>query len=236
MPEPTYVLVPGAYHGAWCWRLVGEELDRRGVAWASLDLPSATTGAHPETYLRDDAREVVAAATGLGPVVLVGHSYGGAVVAEAAPELPDLEGLVYVAALVPEPGESAYECVRRVPARTRLDEATRHEAGILSLDPTLARDALYADCDEAVAAWALANLSTQTLASFRSPRTGAPVEVPSTYVVCTLDASIDPLLQELLAARCDEVVVLESGHCPMLSRAASLVEAILTAPRSGSPS
>ncbi len=231
MTEPTYVLVPGAYHGAWCWRLVGEELDRRGVAWASLDLPSATTGAHPETFLRDDAREVVAAAAGLGPAVLVGHSYAGAVVAEAAPELADLVGIVYIAALVPEPGESAYECVRRVPARTRLDEATRHADGVLSLDPGLARDALYGDCEDAVAEWAIANLSTQTLASFRSPRTAPPVEVPSTYVVCTLDAAIDPLLQELLAARCDEAVVLESAHCPMLSRPGSLVEAILAAPR-----
>ncbi len=230
MTEPTYVLVPGAYHGAWCWRLVGEELDRRGVAWAALDLPSATTGAHPETFLRDDADEVVAAAAPLGAVVLVGHSYAGAVVAEAAPEVAGLVGLVDVAALVPEPGESAYECVRRVPGRTRLDEATRHEAGILSLDPDLAREALYADCDEAVAVWALANLSTQTLASFRSPRTAPPVEVPTTYVVCTLDAAIDPLLQQLLAARCDETVTLESGHCPMLSRPADLVEAILAAP------
>ncbi len=235
MTEPTFLLVPGAYHGAWCWRLVGEEIERRGVAWASLDLPSATTGAHPETFLRDDAREVVDAARPLGPVVLVGHSYAGAVIAEAAPELADLVGLVYVAALVPEPGESAYECVRRVPARTLLDEATRHADGILSLDPAIARDALYGDCDEAVAEWALANLSTQTLASFRSPRTAPRVEVPSTYVVCTLDAAIDPLLQELLAARADEVIVLESAHCPMLSRPASLVDALLAAPRRDAP-
>ncbi|HQU26693.1 MAG TPA: alpha/beta hydrolase, partial [Acidimicrobiales bacterium] len=228
-----YVLVPGAYHAAWSWRLVGEELERRGVAWVAVDLPSATTGAHPETYLRDDAAEVVASAAGLGPVVLVGHSYGGAVITEAAPDLADLVGLVYVAALLPEPGESAYECVRRVPARTLLDEATRHEDGVLSLDPARARDALYADCDEAIAEWALANLSTQTLASFRSPRTAPPTTVPSTYVVCTLDAAIDPLLQELLAARCDEVVVLESGHCPMLSRVGTLVEAILAAPTGG---
>ncbi len=236
MPDATYVLVPGAYHGAWCWRLVGEELERRGVAWAAIDLPSATTGAHPETYLRDDAAEVVASASDLGPVVLVGHSYAGAVIAEAAPDLADLVGLVYVAALLPEPGESAYECVRRVPARTRLDEATRHEDGILSLDPALAREALYADCDDAVAEWALANLSTQTLASLRSPRTAPAVEVPSTYVVCTLDAAVDPLLQELLASRCDETIVLESGHCPMLSRVATLVEAILAAPRRDAPS
>ncbi|HQU25601.1 MAG TPA: alpha/beta fold hydrolase, partial [Acidimicrobiales bacterium] len=117
MTEPTYVLVPGAYHGAWCWRLVGEELDRRGVAWVALDLPSATTGAHSETFLRDDADEVVAATASLGPVVLVGHSYAGAVIAEAAPEVAGLVGLIDVAALVPEPGESARE--QRGPRRTK---------------------------------------------------------------------------------------------------------------------
>lgn len=230
MSEPTYVLVPGAWSGASIWRLVGEELDRRGVDWVALDLPSATPGAHPETFLRDDALEVVESVRELGPVVLVGHSYAGAVITEAAPDLEHLLGLVYVTAIVPVFGQSVHECVRQVPVRTLLDEAMDLRDGILHLDPAKARDALFEDCDEQIAEWALANLSTQTLASFRSPRAAPAVEVPTTYVLCTLDQAIDPLLQEVLAAKCDETVVLESGHCPMLSRPGTLVDAILGAP------
>lgn len=221
--DATYVLVPGAWSGAWNWRLVGEELNRRRVLWASLDLPSATPGAHPETYLRDDAAEVVACARDLGPVVLVGHSYGGSVVTEAAPDLPELVGLVYVAAYIPRPGQST-TAASREGGRTLLDAAIRAEGDYLVLDPDGARVALYDDCDEATAAWALENLSTQTIASFRSERTAPDVAVPSRYVICTLDEAVDPALQVQISMRCDEAVTLESGHCPQLSRPGTLCD------------
>ena len=91
MNETTYILVHGAWGGAWCWRDVGVELTARGVQWTVLDLPSSTHGAHPNTYLSDDAREVIEVAKLDGPVVLVGHSYGGAVITEAAEQIPNLE-------------------------------------------------------------------------------------------------------------------------------------------------
>ncbi len=62
MSDSTFVLVHGAWHGAWCWRHLGEELTRRGERWIAVDLPSSTPGAHANTYLADDAREVVGAA------------------------------------------------------------------------------------------------------------------------------------------------------------------------------
>src|ERR1700722_6925519 len=82
--DPTYKLVHGGWSGAWCWRDVGAELDRREVSWRALDLPSSRNGADPSTGLADDAAAVAALADGDGPYILVAHSYGGAVVAEAA--------------------------------------------------------------------------------------------------------------------------------------------------------
>lgn len=229
MTETTYILTHGAWSGAWNWREVGGELTRRGVAWSALDLPSSTHGAHPTTYLADDAREVAAVAQLDGPVVLVGHSYGGAVVTEAAPDVPNLIGVIYVAALVPELGQSTTECSRQVKVRTLLDEAIELDGEFLRLDPAKARDALYQDCDEQTATWALAQLSTQTLASLRSPRAAYDVDVPTNYVICTLDQAVDPILQEILASRCDEAVHLESGHSPLLSRPDTLCDLILSA-------
>lgn len=228
MSETTFVLVPGAWNGAWIWRLLGEELTRRGVLWVSLDLPSATRGAPGETYLADDAREVIAVSRDLGPVVLVGHSYGGAVVAEAAAQIPDLQGIIYVAAYVPEVGQSTTEASRTA-MRTLLDSAIVADGDHLRLDPARAREALYGDCDEAIAEWALENLSTQTLASLRSPRVSPDAGVPTRYVMCTLDEAVDPVLQSRLAATCDETVALASGHCPQLSRPGSLCD-LVTAP------
>ena len=227
MSETTYVLIHGAWGGAWCWRHVGAELTRRGVAWTALDLPSSTRGARPTTYLADDAREVVDVARLDGPVVLVGHSYGGAVIAEAAAEIPYLVGLVYVAALVPALGESASEAARLVGSRTLLDGAIEVDGELLRLNPARARDALYQDCDDEMASWAVSQLSTQTVASLRSPRSAFDVDIHSRYLLCTLDNAIDPAVQEVMAERCSQVVRLESGHTPLLSQPRALCDLLV---------
>ena len=228
MTDTTYILVHGAWGGGWCWRDVGHELTRRDVQWTALDLPSSTHGAHPNTFLGDDAHEVVEIAKLDGPVVLVGHSYGGAVITEAADRIPNLERLVYVAALVPALGQSASETIQEVPVRTLLDEAIEVEGDHLRLNPARAIAALYQDCTDEVAAWAVSNLSIQTIASLRSPRSSFDVEVPSWYVRCSLDQAVDPALQDVMAARCDEVATLVSGHSPMLSQPVALCELLLT--------
>jgi len=69
--SPTYILVHGAWGGAWCWRDVGVELDQRGVAWRAVDLPSSRNDAGPQTGLAEDAEAVAALANDDGPYVLV---------------------------------------------------------------------------------------------------------------------------------------------------------------------
>jgi pimeloyl-ACP methyl ester carboxylesterase len=227
MSEATYILVHGAWGGAWTWRDVGKELSRRELPWTALDLPSATRGAHPNTYLADDAREVVEIAKLDGPVVLVGHSYGGAVITEAAEQIPNLERLVYVAALIPTLGQSASEAKMEVDIMTRLDDAIERDGEFLTLNPLLAHAALYQDCKEKVAAWAVSQLTPQTLASFRSPRSSFDVDAPSRYILCTDDNALDPTLQKVMAERCTEVVTLESDHSPFLSRPGVLTDLLV---------
>ncbi|MDE3222999.1 MAG: alpha/beta hydrolase [Acidobacteriota bacterium] len=227
MSKPTYLLVHGAWGGAWCWELFGTELDARGARWRALDLPSSSPGAPPETYLIDDARDVAAQANELGPVILVGHSYGGSVITEAAPYVEDLRGLIYVAALLPQLGETSTDASRVLKLRTPLDEAIRSDGVTLSLDTDLARGALYQDCEDALANWALARLSTQTFASFRSPRASGDTGVFRRYVVCEDDRAIDPRTQRHLARDCEDVVEMASGHSPYLSRPSTLADLVL---------
>lgn len=227
MSEATYILVHGGWSGAWCWRDVGRELTRRELPWTALDLPSSTHGAHPNTYLADDAREVIEVAKLDGPVVLVGHSYGGAVITEAAERIPNLERLVYVAALVPVLGQSASEAKAEVDVMTRLDDAIERHGDYLILDPVLAHAALYQDCKEKDAAWAVSQLTPQTVASFRSPRDAFDVDVASRYILCTDDNALDPTLQKVMSQRCSEVVTLESDHSPFLSRPVTLTDLLV---------
>lgn len=226
MPEPTYVLVHGAWHGAWCWRDVAAEFDRRRVPWRAVDLPSSRD---PEGVrdLRDDAAAVVALADVGGPVVLVGHSYGGAVIAEAASRVASLAGLVYLAALVPRPGQSATDASREVRVRTALDDATVVDGPLLRVRADGAAAAFYGDCSHTDQEWAVAQLSSQTLASFRCPRQEDDPPTPRRYVLCERDRAIDPSLQQVMSGRCDEVIRLASDHSPFLSHSSECVSAIL---------
>lgn len=227
MTSPTYVLVHGAWGGPWCWRDLTAQFDERHVAWRAVDLPSAQRDGDPLADLDQDAAVVAAACEGLGNVILVGHSYGGAVVSQAAHLVGELSRLVYIAAVVPAKGESATDVSRLVRVRTTLDEAMILDGPVLRLDPDLAGAALYHDCDSATRDWAVRQLSTQTLASFRSPRTGPDVPVASRYIACLDDRAIDPSLQEILAARCGERVELPSGHSPFFSHPTQLADLII---------
>ncbi len=212
----TLVLVHGAWHGAWCYELLGKELDRLGVPWVALDLPSSHDPSG-RAGLAEDTAAIVAAASDLGPVTLVAHSYGGAPALEAAPAIYDLASIIFVAALVPEVGEGATAASRTVRVRTALDEAIRVEGDLLRLDPALAGDALYGQCSAEVRDNAIPRLGPQTLASFAAPRQSRDVAIARHYLLCTSDRALDPSLQAAMAERCDTVARLESDHSPFLS-------------------
>ena len=228
MSIPTYLLVHGGWSGAWCWQKLAHEFDRRGIKWIAIDLPSSKKGAKSSTALAADAAAVASTVHRDGHYILVGHSYGGAVVTEVAPRIPNLERIVYVAALVPKEGQSATETARVVRVPTKLDEAIEVDGDYLRLNRNIASAALYNDCPAVIASWAVDKLSTQTTASFRSKRTSADVDVDSLYIRCTLDRAIDPLLQEHMSERCDIVFDLASDHSPFLSQPTNLLEAILS--------
>lgn len=108
---PTVVLVHGAFAGSDSWEGVVAGLQARGV--------TAIAAANPLRSLAGDAayvRDVVASVG--GPVVLVGHSYGGLVVTQAAAGAPAVQALVYVGAFAPTVGESAFELSGKFPGST----------------------------------------------------------------------------------------------------------------------
>lgn len=228
MTSPTYLLVHGGWGGAWCWRDLRTELDARALAWAALDLPSAhdPTG---DASLSDDATAVVAAAAGLGPIVVVAHSYAGAVALEALPRLAQVESVVFVAAYVPHVGESVTQLARTAPGPTLLDEAIVADGPLLRLDPALAGDALYGRCAPATREWAVSMLGAQTKASFRATRTAPDAPVPRRYVLCHADEAVDPDVQAAMAGRCDEWVALDTDHSPYFSTPKALADLLAVA-------
>ena len=109
--KPTIVLVHGAFAESASWNGVISRLQARGV--------TAVAAANPLRGLAGDAayvRDVIASIN--GPVILVGHSYGGLVITEAAAQNPAVVGLVYVCAFVPETGDSAFALSASEPGST----------------------------------------------------------------------------------------------------------------------
>ena len=97
--QPTIVLTHGAFHTGGCWELLADELGARGIHTVCPDLPL--------TDLDADAAVVTAVLDDCsGPVTLLGHSYGGAVITQAGSH-PNVERLVYLCALAPDAGEPA---------------------------------------------------------------------------------------------------------------------------------
>ncbi|MDF1602026.1 alpha/beta hydrolase [Nocardioides sp. YIM 152315] len=116
-PNPIVVLVHGAFAESARWIGVIEKLSEQGI--------DAVAAANPLRSVTGDAEYVRDVIAGLGrPVLLVGHSYGGMVITEAASDNPNVVGLVYVAAFAPDQGESALQLSVTHPGST-LGEALR---------------------------------------------------------------------------------------------------------------
>jgi pimeloyl-ACP methyl ester carboxylesterase len=230
----TAVLVHGAWHGAWCFDRVLPLLAEAGVPAVAIDLPGHGADTGPLTDLHGDAARVRAVLDAIGgPVVLLGHSYGGAVITEAGVH-PAVAHLVYLCALALDDGESC--AATAVEQTSTLSHAGRpslaagwvmHPDRTTTLTPEGAAACLYNDCDPATVAWASALLGPQPMANL----TQIPDEIawrtrPSTYVVCSDDQAIHPGLQRVLAGRCSASVEWDTSHSPFASRPA-LVSTLL---------
>jgi pimeloyl-ACP methyl ester carboxylesterase len=226
--DVTVVLVHGAWHGAWCWDRVVPLVQERGLQVVAVDLPGHGDDAGALADLHGDAqrvRDVLDA--GAGPVVLVGHSYGGAVVSEAGAH-DRVRELVFIAALPLDADETCMVAATAEAEAAAISHDGRPDLGAAlgiaddgtsTIDPALAADIFYEDCDEATQAWAVAHIGPHLLESLQQqPAAVAWRTTPSTYAVCADDRAIHPGLQRVLAKRCTTSVEWATSHSPFLSR------------------
>lgn len=234
------MLVHGAWHGAWCWSAMQAELDGRGVGTYAIDLPGHGASDQPLVDLYGDAAAVASAVSQLGDdVVLVGHSYAGAVVSEAMARLDNVSHVVFVAGFALHVGESILSVLRALPhADVALAEAQQSIGlehldvavspaitTVTRIDPERAVEALYGCTDAAIARAAVQRLSPQAMDSFAQTVNGSALGVAeTTYVRCARDNAVHPTHQEAFANRCTNEVVIDTDHSPFLSRPAELAD------------
>lgn len=205
------ILVHGLAHGAWCWSRTRADLVARGHDVLAVDLPL--------TGLDEDAAALRRALDDWGrESVLVGHSYAGLVISRAAAERPDVQHLVYVAAMLVD-GEDVYlERMGQFPAAPLNDEVELTADGQFVFPLEAAVGCLYNECDQAEAEGAARRLRPSAVACLTVPTGAEPWRsIPSTYVLCARDRAIHPDFQRWMSTRAGEVVMLDTDHSPFMS-------------------
>lgn len=228
----TFVLVHGAWHGAWCWHKIVPRLEAAGHTVATLDLPAHGTDTTPiEEVTMDDHVERVGAVLEAQsePAILVGHSMGGAIITQTAEAYADeIDTLVYLTAFLLDDGEALLEYAEAdeesvVTQNLVVDE----DEGIATVADDALREAFYADCDNTDVTLATSLLRPEPLAGLVTPMqtsNGNFGSLPRVYIGCEQDNAITPATQETMRDRlpCDEVRSIDSSHSPFLSEPETL--------------
>jgi pimeloyl-ACP methyl ester carboxylesterase len=212
-------------HGAWAdgsgWQAVYDILLERGYTVSVVQ--------NPLTSLADDVAAVDRVlARQRGPVLLVGHSYGGAVITEAG-DAPNVAGLVYVAAFAPDEGESVSRLVEGgspPPVQPSSD-------GFLFFDPSIFPQAFAQDLPPGQGAFMAASQVPPSAAAFEATISQASWKIRrSWYVLATNDRIIPPPAQRQMAARANATVTEVAGsHVVFISQPKAVADAIDAAAR-----
>jgi pimeloyl-ACP methyl ester carboxylesterase len=216
--------------GSWWWHRTGELLAELGVASETPVLPScgeagAPTGAQGSGLAEDVAsvRHVLTASD--EPTVVVAHSYGGIVTAQAAAGVDAVRHLLLVSSYLPEVGQSLSSFGGEKPAPF-LD--IDPEGGTFTVRPEALAETFLQDCDPEIQRQAMDKTARQSLAVLEQPvQSAAWQHVPSTYVVCAQDQGTPADLQREFAGRAASVVELDAGHHPFLSQPAEVRDLIV---------
>jgi len=206
----SIVLVHGAFVDASGWKAVYDILTHDGYEVLVVQNPTIT--------LEGDVaatRRVIAAAT--KPVLLVGHSYGGAVITEAGAD-PKVKSLAYIAAHAPDVGESVFELATR-PTPEGGPPLLPPSDGFIIVDPAKFPSAFAPDADPGLARFMAAAQIPWGLGAVQPKLTTAAWKnKPVSYMLTTEDHMVPPSTQRFMAARAKaDLVEIKSSHAVMLS-------------------
>jgi pimeloyl-ACP methyl ester carboxylesterase len=235
----TYVLVHGAYHGAWCYAKVVPLLESAGHTVIAVDLPGHGDNPVPReqitlaAYVDHVCRIIDAQAE---PVILVGHSLGGITISQVAEDRSDMiKTVVFLTAMMPKNGESRADVSVRVGENSTVAQARVPTAD--GLAATVCDDFIkplfYEDCSDEDIATAKANLVPQAseliTAKVRltDERYGSVARV---FIECLRDGAIPIEMQRQMVAAlpCERVLTLDTSHSPFFSAPQDLADHLLS--------
>ena len=230
----TYVLVHGAWHGAWCWDRVVPLLEKAGHRAVAIDLPGHGQDRTPiaQVSLQAYAGRVCDVLSAQEePVVLVGHSMGGLAITQAAEQTPaKVRTLVYLTAFLLRDGQSLLDVAQADTDALVLPNLVQSADGTSAV---VREDALkqvfYAGCPDEDVARAKSLLVPQATAPFATPvqtTAGNWGRIPRVYIECLRDRAISPAVQKQMytASPCQRVISMDTDHSPFFSAPRELAQ------------
>jgi len=222
----TVVLVHGAFADGSSWNAIVPLLQARGLKVIAVQ--------NPLTSLADDVAFTQRAIDEAnGPVVLVGHSWGGAVITEAGAN-DKVKALVYVAAFAPSAGQSAIETVKGYPTPPGLTNPIADAAGFLKLSPETVAKHFAQDLPAEQTKLIAVSQGAVRGKNFEEKLTKTAWQSKeSWYIVAEKDFMIDPAAQREAAKKIKaHVTSLPTSHVPMLSKPKEVADVIIAAANS----
>jgi pimeloyl-ACP methyl ester carboxylesterase len=222
--KPTIVLVHGAFAAAAGWSGIIDRLQKRGYNVVAVENPLSGLSADVATTKRlVDAQP--------GDVVLVGHSYGGAVISGASAGDPKVKALVFVAAFAPDANEPLKAVGAKFPTPPLNATLKPDAAGFLFVDTAKFHDVFAADLSRALTRIAAASQKPLASAVFDQSNPGAGWKnIPSWFIVATNDKAINPDAERFYAKRANaKTTEVESSHVIFLSHPDAVVGVIIQA-------
>lgn len=233
-----FVLVHGAFSGAWIWGPLMDRLKAAGHSVEAFDLPGSGDDHTPAREVTLDAcaaRLCDVLAADSEPAIVVGNSMGGIIATQGAARCPErVAALVYVTAFLPKDGQSLLDLTKLPEGagdQVQANITIEGDPPIATMPAAASPDALYGSCSQDVAAWAVARQRPQPVAPFVTPvsiPSGALDGIDPYYVVCTKDRAIPPRLQRRMIAEngCAGIIELDTDHTPHLSMPGELADAL----------
>ena len=233
-----FVLVHGAFSGAWVWGPLIERLKAAGHSAEAFDLPGSGDDHTPANEVTLDAcadRLCEVLASSSDSAIVACHSMGGVVANQGAARCPDRVGaLVYVTAFVPKNGQSLLDLAKLPEGaddQVQANITIEGDPPVATLPAASSRQAVYGSCTDQVAVWAIARQRPQPVAPFATPVSipdGVLDGINRYYVICNRDRAIPLALQWRMVAEnvCADVVKLDTDHTPQLSTTDELAKAL----------
>ncbi|MFD2795205.1 alpha/beta hydrolase [Promicromonospora vindobonensis] len=213
--------------GRWWWQRTADLLrERTGMRSRAVALPSCgeTTPEQVAGGLVADAAALRAELDDVESAIVVGHSYGGTVIAEAG-QHPAVAHLLYVSSYLPEVGQSQAAIMSGESDPVSIGDNGDGTLGVTGYDAASFGERFLQDADEATQRQAWARVAAQSAAALMTPSSAAGWQgIDSTYIVCAQDRSTSVELQRVHAGRATRSVEVQTGHHPFISRPDLVVE------------